>query len=95
MISLLKERNRGTANLVAFLACVGDRRVAILACAISGQRKERMRKKKGKKTADEWGQCRSGDEGRDSACGLVGFTMKPFKGSSNKLGSLDSLGKQI
>ena len=24
-----------------------------------------------------------------------GFTMKPFKGSSNKLGPLDSLGKQI
>jgi hypothetical protein len=25
----------------------------------------------------------------------TGFTMKPFKGSSNKLGPLDSLGKQI
>jgi hypothetical protein len=25
----------------------------------------------------------------------AGFTMKPFKGSSNKLGPLDSLGKQI
>ena len=26
---------------------------------------------------------------------LTGFTMKPFKGSSNKLGPLDSLGKQM
>jgi hypothetical protein len=25
----------------------------------------------------------------------AGFTMKPFKGSSNKLGPLDSLSKQI
>ena len=25
----------------------------------------------------------------------AGFTMKPFKGSSNKLGPLDLLGKQI
>jgi hypothetical protein len=27
--------------------------------------------------------------------GQTGFTMKPFKGSSNKLGLLDSLGKQM
>jgi len=42
-----KERNRDTANLVAFFACAEDRRVAILACAISGaeEGKEQPEKK--------------------------------------------------
>ena len=42
-----KERNQGAANLVAFLACVEDRRVVVLACAISGaeEGKEQPEKK--------------------------------------------------
>jgi hypothetical protein len=43
----------------------------------------------------DWPYARGGQSPKHFQGEQAGFIMKPFKGSSNKLGPLDLLGKQI